>query len=151
MAVSSGFNRSLRHQVRCDFAGPALPGPRQNASAVTVLGGYAYVAGGNDGSNDLSSAVLISRDGSVSAAPDLLAPRSGHFAVRLPGNNSVLIAGGSAGLPAEIFVPGQASRLPPALRRPAMSAVLPPASPAVSIWSPAAMALPTRKFMGTPP
>ncbi|MCI0456515.1 MAG: hypothetical protein L0Z62_05985, partial [Gemmataceae bacterium] len=86
-------------------AGPALPGPRTGASAVTVLGGFAYVAGGNDGSNDLSSALLISRDGDVTAAPDLLAPRSGHFAVRLPGANSVLIAGGSAGTSAEIFVP----------------------------------------------
>ncbi len=86
-------------------AGPSLPGPRQNASAVTVLGGYAYVAGGNDGQNDLSSAVLISRDGAVSAAPDLLAARSGHVAVRLSGNNSVLIAGGSSGSSAELFIP----------------------------------------------
>ncbi|HKZ52081.1 MAG TPA: hypothetical protein VJ085_02245, partial [Candidatus Acidoferrales bacterium] len=86
-------------------AGPALPGPRQNASAVTVLGGYVYVAGGNDGSQDLSSALLISRDGEVSAAADLLSPRSGHIAVRLPGNNSVLIAGGSGGSSAEIYIP----------------------------------------------
>ncbi len=86
-------------------AGPALPGPRQKASAVTVLGGSVYVAGGNDGSSDLSSALLISRNGAVSAAAALLAPRSGHIAIRLPGNNSVLIAGGSAGASAELWVP----------------------------------------------
>ncbi len=86
-------------------AGPSLPGPRQKASAVTVLGGYVYVAGGNNGSGDLSSALLIGRDGSVSPVANLLAPRSGHIAVRLPGNNSVLIAGGSAGASAELWIP----------------------------------------------
>ncbi|MGH9008593.1 MAG: Kelch repeat-containing protein, partial [Acidimicrobiia bacterium] len=101
--VSTDIYDSKSGQVS---AGPALPGPRTDASAVTVLGGFVYVAGGNDGANDLSSALLISRDGVVDTnVPSLLAPRSGHFAVRLPGANYVLIAGGSAGSSAELFIP----------------------------------------------
>src|SRR3989442_1464087 len=70
---------------------------RAKLSATTLLDGHVFIAGGNDGSKDLASAEIFnpaaqtfSPSGTV-----LSVARSGHIAILLPHNNSVLIAGGS--------------------------------------------------------
>ena len=66
-------------------------------SATTLLDGHVLVAGGNDGTQDLATAEIFDVDlGIFWATSSMLAPRSGHLAMLLPHNNSVLIAGGTS-------------------------------------------------------
>lgn len=77
--------------------GPAMSVARQKLSATTLIDGSVLLAGGNDGTNDLASAELFDpAAGTVTPAGAMSAARSGHLAVFLPHNNSVLFAGGSA-------------------------------------------------------
>ncbi|MHC4066908.1 MAG: Kelch repeat-containing protein, partial [Planctomycetota bacterium] len=86
-------------------AGPALPEPRQGASATTLLRGSVYVAGGNNGSADLASALLIDAGLNVNpSAASLSSARSGHLALNLPDNNCVLLTGGGQSS-ADLYVP----------------------------------------------
>ena len=86
---------------------------RSGASATRLIDGRVLVAGGYNGATDLASAeIFYAFAQTFEAVPTALsARRSGHAAVLLPHNNSVLIAGGtSAGTPlqnADLFVPAQ--------------------------------------------
>ena len=66
-------------------------------SATTLLDGHVLVAGGNDSTNDLSSAEIFDpATGSFFNTGAMQVARSGHVAVLLPNNNQVLIAGGTS-------------------------------------------------------
>jgi Galactose oxidase, central domain len=86
---------------------------RAGASATTLIDGRVLVAGGSDGNADLRSAELYDPLAQSFEAADtqLSVARSGHSALLLPHNNSVLIAGGSsAGLAqasADLFLPAE--------------------------------------------
>ena len=71
---------------------------RTGASATTLIDGRVLVAGGHDGAQDLKSAEIYSPvDGEFLSVPTQMSEaRSGHSAVLLPHNNSVLIAGGTS-------------------------------------------------------
>jgi hypothetical protein len=90
-----------------------LQSPRSGASATTLIDGRVLVAGGNDGTSDLSTAEIFEPAiGSFSPVDtQMSAPRSGHSALLLPHNNSVLIAGGSADgnaqATADLFLPAE--------------------------------------------
>ncbi len=89
---------------------PAMPFPRAGHSVTALLDGKVLVAGGRMDQQDLASTLLYDPAvGGFVSGPSLLQARSGHTAVRLPHNNSVLIAGGtSAGVAlssAELYVP----------------------------------------------
>ena len=87
--------------------------PRRNASATTLIDGRVLIAGGNDGTQDLHSAELFTPWAVVfDLLPDqnaLAVPRSGHTALLLPHNGSVLIAGGESNgvavSTADLFLP----------------------------------------------
>jgi hypothetical protein len=89
--------------------------PRTGASATTLIDGRVLVAGGNNGPGtpDLASAEIFEPSSQIFEATttSLSFPRSGHAAVLLPNNNSVLIAGGSSnGIPvktSDLFVPAE--------------------------------------------
>ena len=90
--------------------GPALNTARLDFTATDLLNGDVLFAGGSDGTNDLASAErYIAATGAVELASGLQGGRRGHVALRLPENNGVLIAGGTAsGQPlqsAEVFKP----------------------------------------------
>ena len=71
---------------------------RAGASATALIDGRVLVAGGNDGSHDLASAEVYEA-ASQSFQPTgtgLSVARSGHTAILLPHNNSVLVAGGTS-------------------------------------------------------
>ena len=72
---------------------------RTGASATTLIDGRVLVAGGHDGAQDLASAEIYSPvDGEFLSVPTQMSEaRSGHSAVLLPHNNSVLVAGGTSG------------------------------------------------------
>ncbi len=95
------------------FTALVMSTPRTGASATTLIDGRALVAGGNNGSRNLASAELFyAFDESFAAVnTQLSVARSGHTAVLLPNNNSVLIAGGTsngtAQASADLFVPVQ--------------------------------------------
>ena len=86
---------------------------RTRASATTLIDGRVLIAGGNDGTQDLASAELFNPWSQIFAGTSttLSVPRSGHAAVLLLHNNSVLIAGGSSnGVPqraSDLFLPAQ--------------------------------------------
>ena len=87
--------------------------PRTAASATPLLDGRVLIAGGNDGSQDLASAEVFDPWALEFAATStaLSVARSGHSALLLPGNNSVLIAGGTSNGVAQqavdLFLPAQ--------------------------------------------
>jgi Kelch motif len=69
------------------------------ATATAMIDGHVLVVGGNDGTDDLSSAEIFdSATGAFFTTGAMQIARSGHVAVLLPNNNQVLFAGGmSAG------------------------------------------------------
>ena len=89
--------------------------PRTGASATTLIDGRVLVAGGNSGPGtpDLASAEIFEPSSQIFEATttSLSFARSGHAAVLLPNNNSVLIAGGSRNnVPvktSDLFVPAE--------------------------------------------
>jgi len=89
--------------------------PRTGASATTLIDGRVLVAGGNSGPGtpDLASAEIFEPSSQIFEATTtaLSFARSGHAAVLLPNNNSVLIAGGSSNnVPvktSDLFVPAE--------------------------------------------
>ena len=87
--------------------------PRTGASATTLIDGRVLVAGGNNGTDDLKSAEIFEPSSQIFEATTttLSFERSGHAAVLLPKNNSVLIAGGSHNnVPvqtSDLFVPAE--------------------------------------------
>jgi hypothetical protein len=91
--------------------GPALSSARTDASATVLLDGKVLIAGGRNESGYLGSAELYNpvTNTLASAESNLLVPRSGHSAVKLPHNNNVLFIGGSSGGTAldscELYVP----------------------------------------------
>jgi hypothetical protein len=101
-------------------AGPNLSVARQMLSATTLLDGRVLVAGGNnivtnaDGSTssvDLASAEILDPGATAfsTAASALATARTGHQALLLPHNNSVLIVGGTSNgtaiASAELYIP----------------------------------------------
>src|SRR6266542_6397695 len=98
-------------------AGPTLATPRTGATATTLIDGRVLIAGGSypegapNTAAELASAEIFDPvSGTIAAsASQMSTPRSGHFALLLPNNNSVLIAGGtSAGADfasAELYIP----------------------------------------------
>jgi len=91
----------------------SLQRARARASATLLIDGRVLVAGGNDGTADLRSAEIYEPASQTFTLLDthLGVARSGHAAVLLPHNNSVLIAGGSSnGEPqaaVDLFVPAE--------------------------------------------
>jgi hypothetical protein len=91
----------------------SLQHPRAGASATTLIDGRVLVAGGNDGTTDLATAEIFDPYSGTFTAADsqLSAPRSGHAALLLPHNNSVLITGGTSGDAAvgssDLFLPAE--------------------------------------------
>src|SRR4029450_173016 len=89
--------------------------PRTGASATTLIDGRVLVAGGNKGigTADLASAEIFEPSSQIFEATTspLSFARSGHAAVLLPNNNSVLIVGGSSNdVPvrtSDLFVPAE--------------------------------------------
>ena len=92
-------------------AGPVMSTPRSGQSATVMLDGRVLIAGGNNGSTDLTSAEIFDPTTNTIApvASPLSTPRQGHLAFLLPNNNTVLIVvATSAGVPltsAEVFTP----------------------------------------------
>lgn len=92
-------------------AGPDLLQARTALSATTLIDGRVLVVGGSDGSVALATAeVLDAGAGAFTAvATELMAPRQGHLALRLPNNNNVLIVSGDSPVTplasAELFTP----------------------------------------------
>jgi N-acetylneuraminic acid mutarotase len=90
-----------------------LQSPRAGASATPLVDGRVLVAGGYNGTTDLSSAEIYHPATQTFSLLDtqLSVARSGHTAVLLPNNNSVLVAGGwSNGVPqtaADLFLPAE--------------------------------------------
>ena len=73
-------------------AGPDMPQARKNATAVTLLNGSIFIVGGTDGAEDLGGALRF--DGTAfTSAGSLSMNRQRPVAIRLPGNNSVLVVG----------------------------------------------------------
>ena len=94
-------------------AGVHMVSPRTGASATELIDGRVLIAGGNDGHQDLASAEIFDPWALVfgQTSTVLSVARSGHTALLLPHNNSVLIAGGTSnGVPqqsADLFLPAQ--------------------------------------------
>ena len=90
-----------------------LQSPRAGASATRLIDGRVLVVGGHNGTTDLSSAEIYHPATQTFSLLDtgLSVASSGHAAVLLPNNNSVLIAGGrSNGVPqtaADLFLPAE--------------------------------------------
>jgi hypothetical protein len=86
---------------------------RVGASATTLIDGRVLIVGGNNGSVDLGTAEIFDPffQTFTVVSTQLSVPRSGHTAVLLPHNNSVLIAGGTAAGVAvtatDLFLPAQ--------------------------------------------
>jgi hypothetical protein len=76
----------------------SLSTARSGHSATTLLDGTVFVMGGNDGSQDLSSAEIYDASANTwtPVASNAAAARSGHAAFLLPNNANVLIAGGTS-------------------------------------------------------
>ncbi|HKO10837.1 MAG TPA: MBG domain-containing protein [Acidobacteriaceae bacterium] len=99
-------------QVR---AGPALNVARMSLTATTQLDGQIFVAGGNDGTQDLASAETFDPIASPQPATftlsnlSLTTPRSSHVAILLPHNGGTLLVGGSSNgtaiASAELYMP----------------------------------------------
>jgi Kelch motif/Galactose oxidase, central domain len=86
---------------------------RRGGSATALVDGRVLVVGGNDGTQDLASAEIFEPSTAVFSALDqsnhLSVPRSGHTALLLLNNNSVLVSGGQSNGVAvqdvDLFVP----------------------------------------------
>jgi hypothetical protein len=90
--------------------GPSMSAARMAFTATDLLNGDVLVAGGTDGTSDLASAErYVATLGQFQVVGGLNGGRHGHAALRLPDNNGVLVAGGTAsGQPlqgAELFLP----------------------------------------------
>jgi len=96
-------------------AGPALNVARMNLTATTQIDGKVFVAGGNNGTQDLASAEVFDPVGDpgatsfATASVSLGTARSNHSAFLLPHNGGTLIVGGTSGGTAiassEIYMP----------------------------------------------
>ncbi|HLJ79792.1 MAG TPA: kelch repeat-containing protein, partial [Acidobacteriaceae bacterium] len=99
-------------QVR---AGPALNVARMHLTATTQLDGQVFVAGGNDGNQDLTSTETFDPTASTQPASftlgslSLTTPRSNHLAFLLPHNGGTLLVGGTSSgkaiATAELYMP----------------------------------------------
>jgi hypothetical protein len=80
-------------------AGPTMSAPRAGVSATSLLDGTVLVAGGSDANGELDTAEICdaSASGFFPTPTHLAVARRDHLALALPGNGSVLIAGGQAG------------------------------------------------------
>lgn len=91
--------------------GPTLTQPRTAFTATPLVDGRVLVVGGSDGVNALNSAELLDSASTAftGSGASLLAPRSGHLALRLPNNNNVLIVSGDSPVTpltaAELYTP----------------------------------------------
>lgn len=84
-----------------NVAGPTLSVARKGLTSTTLIDGTVLLAGGNDGTQDTASAEIFDpAAGTVAPAGAMSAARSGHLAVLLPHNNSVLLVGGSTAVAA---------------------------------------------------
>jgi hypothetical protein len=80
--------------------------PRYELTATALLDGRVYFAGGANGRTELASTEIYDpADGRFSPAAPMTVARRGHAAVRIPDNNSVLLAGGAAEGGDELYVP----------------------------------------------
>ena len=78
-------------------AGPTLPEPRTYLSATPLPDGRVLIAGGSDGQSDLVTNYLFTpSDSTILYTSQLNTARSRHVALALPGNGSILIAGGDS-------------------------------------------------------
>ena len=84
---------------------------RAGLTATTLLNGRVLIAGGSDGKNEIGAAEVFNpKSLQFQLDPSIMiAPRRDHTAVRIPGNNTVVIAGGTfQGRPlsqTEIYIP----------------------------------------------
>lgn len=111
LATTDIYDASAQ-QVR---AGPALNVARMSLTATIQLDGQVFVAGGNDGTQDLASTETF--DPTASPQPtsftpgslSLTTPRSNHLAFLLPHNGGTLLVGGTSNgtaiATAELYLP----------------------------------------------
>ncbi len=90
--------------------GKRLSIPRDGLSATQLLDGRIFFAGGSDGKQESASAEIYNpKTGALAPAASMSVPRAGHVAIRVPNNNSVMIAGGNARgglvLATELYIP----------------------------------------------
>ena len=85
-------------------AGPSMTYPRTNATATTTYDGVAVI-GGNSGNADLGSAEIFSQWTNAFRLVGGATPRSGHIAIFLPQNGSILAMGGSGGTTVDLLQP----------------------------------------------
>ena len=85
-------------------AGPTMTYPRTNATATTTYDGVAVI-GGNSGNADLGSAEIFSQWTNAFRLVGGATPRSGHIAIFLPQNGSILAMGGSGGTTVDLLQP----------------------------------------------
>jgi len=88
----------------------AMSAPRVGLSATTLLKGQVLLAGGGTASGAASATtdILDVTAGTVAPGPSMSAARTGHLALLLPNNNTVLmVSGASDSAAAEIYVPWQ--------------------------------------------
>ena len=78
--------------------------PRAGLSAIALLDGRIIFAGGDNDTGVLASTETTIRSSSVSSAAPMSASRTGHAALRIPRNNSVLLSGGDSAS-AELYIP----------------------------------------------
>jgi len=79
-------------------AGPVLPEGAAGLSATPLLDGKVLLAGGTDAFGDTDrSSIYDPQQNSLTSAPPLPGPRTGHRSLLLEGNGRVLVFGGSAG------------------------------------------------------
>ena len=85
--------------------------PRAGLTATTLLGGRVLIAGGSNGKTEIGAAELYDpKSGEFKLEASLMiTPRRDHAAVRIPGNNTVVLVGGTlAGQPlsrTETYIP----------------------------------------------
>jgi hypothetical protein len=78
-------------------AAAKLSSPRAGLSATALLDGRVLIAGGSDGKTEAATAEIFDPEsGTWSVEAGMKMPRRDHVAVVIPGNNTVLIAGGTA-------------------------------------------------------
>jgi hypothetical protein len=89
--------------------GAAMANPRAGLTATPLLKGQILLAGGSiAGAPTAATEILDLPSSTLAPGPNMSQPRTGHFSVLLPDNNTVLMAGGATTSPAaEIFVSWQ--------------------------------------------
>jgi hypothetical protein len=85
-------------------AGPSMSTPRMAATATATYDGVAII-GGNNGETDLTTAEIFSQWTNSFRTVSGARPRSGHFAVLLPGNGAILAMGGTGGQSVDLLQP----------------------------------------------